>query len=65
MGEGVRWFDEIRYGTWEQNTRDKFNSYKNPTGTSQANIKTGSYLCPIPENQMSIKPGTYTQNPDW
>ena len=65
MGEGVRWFDEIRYGTWEQNTRDKFNHYKNPTGTSQANIRSGNYLCPIPENQMSIKPGTYTQNPDW
>lgn len=65
MGEGVRWFDEVRYGTWKQNTIDKFNRYNNPSGTSQSDIRDGRYLYPIPENQMNIRPGTYTQNPDY
>lgn len=62
MGEGVRWFDEIRYGTWQKNTTDMFNRYNNPTGTAVTDVADGRYLYPIPENQMNIKPGTYTQN---
>jgi hypothetical protein len=65
MGEGVRWFDEVRYGTWKQNTIDKFNRYNNPLGTSPSDVRDGRYLYPIPENQMNVKPGTYTQNPDY
>ena len=62
MGEGVRWFDEVRYGTWKENTVAMFSRYNNPTGTSVSDIAEGRYLYPIPENQMKIKPGTYNQN---
>lgn len=62
MGEGVRWFDEVRYGTWKQNTIDKFNRYNNPVGTAISDVSDGRYIYPIPENQMNIKPGTYVQN---
>lgn len=62
MGEGVRWFDEVRYGTWQQDIIDMFDRYNNPTGTSTTDVADGRYLYPIPENQMNIKPGTYTQN---
>lgn len=62
MGEGVRWFDEVRYGTWKQKTMDKFNRYNNPVGTSISDVRDGRYIYPIPQNQMNIKPGTYVQN---
>ena len=62
MGEGVRWFDEVRYGTWQTDIKNKFTSYNNPAGTSLDNVADGRYLYPIPQNQMSISPGVYKQN---
>lgn len=62
MGEGVRWFDEVRYGSWQSDIRNKFARYNNPTGTSLDNVADGRYLYPIPQNQMSITPGLYQQN---
>lgn len=62
FGEGVRWFDEVRYGTWQQDIINKFNSYSNPDGTDVSSVADGRYLYPIPSNQMSIVPGLYSQN---
>lgn len=62
FGEGVRWFDEVRYGTWQQDIINKFNSYNNVDGTDVSSVADGRYLYPIPSNQMSIVPGLYTQN---
>jgi len=62
FGEGVRWFDEVRYGTWRENTLAKFARYNNPQGFSAGDVSEGRYLYPIPANQMNISPGTYTQN---
>lgn len=62
MGEGVRWFDEVRYGTWKQDILDMFARYNNPNGTSPSNVTDGRYLYPIPQNQMAITPGLYQQN---
>ena len=62
MGEGVRWFDEVRYGTWKQDILDMFTRYNNPNGTSPSNVTDGRYLYPIPQNQMAITPGLYQQN---
>ena len=62
MGEGVRWFDEVRYGTWKQDIIDMFARYNNPNGTSPSNVADGRYLYPIPQNQMAITPGLYQQN---
>lgn len=62
MGEGIRWFDEVRYGTWKSDTEAMFDRYNNPTGTSRDNLKEGRYLYPIPLNQMNVTPGLYRQN---
>lgn len=62
MGEGVRWFDEVRYGSWQNDIKNKFTRYNNPAGTSLDNVANGRYLYPIPQNQMSITPGLYQQN---
>ncbi len=60
VNEGVRWFDEIRYGEWKSDITKMFNSYNNPTGTSVDFIK--NYLYPIPQNQYNAAPGLYKQN---
>jgi hypothetical protein len=62
MGEGVRWFDEVRYGSWKQDILDMFARYRNPSGTSTSNVADGRYLYAIPANQMNITPGLYKQN---
>ncbi|MDH6344251.1 hypothetical protein M2480_003060 [Parabacteroides sp. PFB2-12] len=62
MGEGVRWFDLIRYGEWQTAIVDKFNRYNNQEGTDVNNVKNGRYLYPIPMNQINVNPGLYTQN---
>ena len=71
FGEGIRWFDEIRYGEWKDATVKMFNRYinsSNPgykTTVSTSNIADGMYLCPIPESEMLNVPGLYVQNKDW
>jgi hypothetical protein len=63
-GEGVRWFDLVRWGEWKKAIEDKFDRYPN-TNVDKANVKPGRYLCPIPYNQMIVEPGLYVQNPDY
>ena len=65
--EGIRWFDEIRYGEWEASTRAHYARYAatHGEGVAEGNIKAGKYLCPIPDDQLKARPGLYTQNPDW
>ena len=60
MGEGIRWFDQIRYGTWKTDTEAKFDRYN--YSELKANLKEESYLYPIPLNQMNVTPGLYEQN---
>lgn len=62
MGEGIRWFDMVRYGEWDTLTKNLFARYNNPEGTSISNIAEGRYLYPIPLNQMNATPGLYKQN---
>jgi len=62
MGEGVRWFDLVRWNEWQQAVINMYDRYHNPSGTSKDNVKDGRYLYPIPLNQMNIKPGLYKQN---
>ena len=61
-GEGVRWFDEIRYNSWKQDIIEIFNRYGNRAGTDVANVADGRYIYAIPANQMAITPGLYQQN---
>ena len=67
--EGVRWFDQVRYGEWKETTLAKWDNYKiggnYRENVSPSNIKDGRYLCPIPMAELAAAPGLYTQNPDW
>ncbi|MCR4824300.1 MAG: RagB/SusD family nutrient uptake outer membrane protein [Bacteroidales bacterium] len=71
FGEGVRWFDEIRYGEWKEKTVNMLNRYINSSNpgytstVSTVSIVDGKYLCPIPESEMLSVPGLYVQNPGW
>lgn len=60
LGEGVVWFDQIRWNSWKQDSTDKFARYNNPTGTNPDYVR--NYLYPIPLNQMNVTPGLYDQN---
>lgn len=62
LGEGIRWFDLVRYGEWKSAISNMFNRYNNQEGTDLNNIKDGRHLYPIPLNQMNVKPGFYKQN---
>jgi len=62
MGEGVRWFDLVRWNEWQSAITEKFDRYNNPDGTDVADVKSGRYLYPIPLEQINVKPGFYTQN---
>ena len=62
LGEGLQWFDQVRRGTWEQDTKEMILRYNTPAGTSLDYVKTGRHLYPIPLNQMNITPGLYKQN---
>jgi hypothetical protein len=62
FGEGVRWFDLVRWNEWIQAITYEFHQYSNPNGASVENIKNGRYLYPVPMNQINVKPGWYKQN---
>lgn len=64
-GEGIRWFDMVRYGEWEKDVKDMLSRYNNPEGTSASYLKTGRYLYPIPQTEMIGFPGLYIQNADY
>ena len=67
--EGVRWFDQIRYGEWKETTLAKWNNYKIGgalrENISESNLREGRYYSPIPHNELAAAPGLYTQNPGW
>lgn len=62
FGEGVRWFDLVRWNEWQQTIINMFHAYSNPPGSEDANVKDGRYLFPIPMNQINVKPVLYKQN---
>ena len=65
MGEGIRWFDLVRWNDWKTAITEMFDRYNNPAGAVKSNIKEGHYLYPIPLNQLNVKPGLYVQNKDY
>jgi len=62
LGEGIRWFDLIRWNDWQAAHITRINRYNNPAGTDPRYFNNGRYLCPIPMNQQNVKPGFYQQN---
>jgi len=69
--EGIRWFDEVRYGIWADATLAKYDRYKIDgayrQGVAPENIqgKDGRWTLPIPFDEMNAVPGLYEQNVDW
>lgn len=64
-GEGVRWFDMVRYGEWQSDITNMFDRYNNPDGTDKNDVKAGRYLYPIPRDQMNAMLELYKQNTDY
>ncbi len=62
LGEGIRWFDLVRWNEWQSAITSMFDRYNNPEGTNNSNVQGGRYLYPIPLAQLNVKPGFYTQN---
>ncbi|MDR1115408.1 MAG: RagB/SusD family nutrient uptake outer membrane protein [Tannerella sp.] len=65
MGEGIRWFDLVRWNEWKTAITSMFDRYNNPAGAVKSNIRDGRYLYPIPLSQLNVKPGLYIQNGDY
>ena len=69
--EGIRWFDQIRYGEWVETTKASMNTYLNSdnatykTTLSIGNVTEGRYLLSIPQSEMRAVPGLYVQNKGW
>ena len=67
--EGVRWFDEVRYGEWKEVTLAMWDRYKiggnYRTNVNPGNIQDGRHYLPIPISETNAAPGLYTQNPGW
>ena len=67
--EGVRWFDEVRYGEWKECTLAMWDNYKVDgayrTNVAVGNIQDGRHFLPIPLQETNAAPGLYTQNPGW
>ena len=67
--EGVRWFDEVRYGEWKECTLAMWDNYKVDgnyrTNVAPGNIKDGRHFLPIPLSETNAAPGLYTQNAGW
>lgn len=67
--EGVRWFDQVRYGEWIETTLEKYERYyingEPRSGVSISNVYGERYYLPIPFAEMQAVPGLYTQNADW
>mgnify|MGYP000647681791 CR=1 FL=1 len=59
MGEGIRWFDQVRYGTWKEDTEAKFERYN--FTELKANLKRRSLPLSNSDDQMNVTPGLYVK----
>lgn len=70
LGEGHRWFDQIRQNTFVNDTQSKFYYYANEIEPDNADIYKAYaarvsqkyHIYPIPLSQIQIYTGLYTQN---
>lgn len=73
VGEGIRWYDMVRWNTYVDDIKSMFEHYiNNSTSTTaisnyrtyiNSNVGTHINLLPIPYNQLHIVEGLYKQNP--
>lgn len=73
LGEGHRWFDQVRHNTFVQEIRDMMITYRDVYDSSHNNnyliyanrVTQNSALYPIPLSQMRVREGLYQQNPGY
>lgn len=73
LGEGHRWFDEVRQNTFVADMQKMFFDYRDNRDGSHSNAYTiyanrvtqNSALYPIPLSQMQVREGLYQQNPGY
>ncbi len=73
IGEGHRWFDEVRHNTFVADIQTMMLNYRDKRDSSHNNIYTiyasrvtqNSALYPIPYEQMHVREGLYQQNPGY
>lgn len=70
-GEGIRWHDIVRRGTWQTLMKQKFEAEGSDANGDiiipkvyeySKRVLAGTYLYPIPDTQMKVKEGLYEQN---
>lgn len=73
IGEGHRWFDEVRQNTFVNDIQTMMYNYRDKRDSSHNNIYSiyasrvtqNSALYPIPYEQMHVREGLYQQNPGY
>ena len=73
LGEGHRWFDEVRQNTYVEDSKQQFLTYRDKYDAAHSNdytiyasrVNQHSALYPIPLSQIQVRDGLYTQNPGY
>ena len=73
LGEGHRWFDQVRQNTFVEEIRTTFTNYRDKRDASHSSnytiyanrVTQNSALYPIPMSQIRIREGLYQQNPGY
>lgn len=73
LGEGHRWFDEVRQNTYVDDIKQKMLYYMEKCDAGHSadyqtyanRVTQNSYLYPIPLKQMRVASGLYQQNPGY
>ena len=73
IGEGHRWFDEVRQNTFVNDIQTMMKNYRDKYDSSHSSIYTvyasrvtqNSALYPIPYEQLHVSEGLYQQNPGY
>ena len=73
LGEGHRWFDQVRQNTYVEDSKRKFINYRDKRDATHSNnytiyanrVTRASYLYPIPLSQIQVRDGLYQQNPGY
>ena len=73
LGEGHRWFDEVRHNTFVADAKQKFYHYRDKRDAAHSaaytiyatRVTQDAALYPIPLSQIQVRDGLYTQNPGY
>lgn len=73
LGEGHRWFDQVRQNTYVEDSKRKFIHYRDNRDATHSNnytiyanrVTRASNLYPIPLSQIQVRAGLYQQNPGY